>query len=279
MAEQLEVAARKQRELDRLRRDLVAWVGHDLHTPLASMRVIIEALADGVVEDPTTVERYLRTAQHDIRALSLLIDNLFEMAQFDAGGLQLERRPNSITDLISDTLESFSALAAQQEVILEGDVAPGVDPVSIDAQQIGRVLVNLVSNALRHTPAGGTVSVQCSVISNQLPVNSKQSSVTSGQINAGDKLITDDCLLFTDHWLLITVSDTGEGISSADLPHVFDQFYRGEKSRSRATGGSGLGLAIAKAIVEAHGGRISVESTVGEGTRFWFTLPARFSEQ
>jgi signal transduction histidine kinase len=241
MAAQLEAASRKQHELDGLRRDLISWVGHDLRTPLTSIRAIVEALADGVVEDPTTTERYLRTAQRDIRSLSLLIDDLFDMAQLDAGGLQLDMRPNSISDLISDTVESFSELATRRGVTLEGSITPGVDPVPMDAQHIGRVLANLVSNALRHTPAGGTVQVRASAMATGV---------------------------------LAEVIDTGEGISPADLPHVFEQFYRGEKSRSRATGGAGLGLAIAKGIVEAHGGHIEVESTPGQGTRFFFTLPA-----
>jgi signal transduction histidine kinase len=240
MAEQLEAAARKQRELETLRRDLVAWVGHDLRTPLTSIRVLLEALADGVVDDPTTVQRYLQTAQRHIRSLSVLIDDLFEMAELDAGGLGLEQHPNSISDLISDTLKSFSAVAAQQDVTLEGSVEPGIDPVCMDAGKIGRVLANLVSNALHHTPASGTVQISAF-------------GVTEG--------------------VQVEVRDTGEGINPRDLPHIFDQFYRGEKSRSRDTGGSGLGLAIAKGIVEAHGGRVGVESAPGKGTRFFFTLP------
>ena len=241
MASQLEATARKQRELDILKRDLVAWAGHDLRTPLASIRVIVEALADGVVQDAATVQRYLQTAQRDIRSLSQLIDDLFEMAQLDAGGLQLDCCPNSLSDLISDTLESFTAQAERQGIRLEGDCAPGVDPVSMDAQKISRVLANLVGNALRHTPAGGLVSVRA--------------TPTPGGVQ-------------------VQVSDTGEGISADDLPHVFEQFYRGEKSRSRATGGAGLGLAIAKAIVEAHGGRIWAESQAGQGTQFFFTVPS-----
>jgi len=240
MAEQLEAAARKQRELETLRRNLVAWVGHDLRTPLTSIRVLLEALADGVVDDPSTVQRYLHTAQRHIRSLSVLIDDLFEMAELDAGGLELEQLPNSISDLISDTIESFSALAAQQDITLEGNVEPGLDPVSMDAGKIGRVLVNLVSNALQHTPAGGSVRI----------------------------------LAFsTNQGVKVEVRDTGEGINHGDLPHIFDQFYRGEKSRSRDTGGSGLGLAIAKGIVEAHGGRIGAESKPGKETCFFFTLP------
>jgi signal transduction histidine kinase len=240
MAAQLERTEQQQRELDRLRRDLVAWIGHDLRTPLASVRVIVEALADGVVEDPETVARYLGTAQGQIEALSALLDDLVEMAQIDAGGLVLERRPNSICDLISDTLEAFAAVAARQGVVLEGSAPAEADPVVMDVAKIERVLNNLLENALRHTPAGGTVRV----------------TATPGP----------DCVQ-------VEVRDSGEGIPEADLPHVFESFYRGEKSRSRATGGAGLGLAIALGIIEAHGGQIGVESALHQGTRVWFTLP------
>jgi signal transduction histidine kinase len=242
MAARLEVAAEQQRELDELRRNLIAWAGHDLRTPLASIRAIVEALADGVVDDPNTQDRYLHTAQREIQSLSLLIDDLFELAQIEAGGLRLEMGPNSISDLISDTMESFSELAARRGVTLEGSAEPGVDPVLMDAQQIGRVLSNLVGNALRHTPSGGMVRVEARRVAESVQV---------------------------------AVRDTGEGIDGEDLPHIFERFYRGEKSRSRATGGAGLGLAIAKGIVEAHGGQIGVESERGQGASFYFMLPDR----
>jgi signal transduction histidine kinase len=241
MAAQLEEAARKQQELDSLRRNLIAWAGHDLRTPLASIRAIVEALADGVVEDPDTVDRYLHTAQREIRSLSLLIDDLFELAQLEAGGLRLELSSNSISDLISDTMETFSELAARQGVTLEGSAGPGVDPVVMDAQQIGRVLANLLGNALRHTAEKGRVAVRAKRVAEGVQVE---------------------------------IQDTGEGISAEDLPHIFERFYRGEKSRSRATGGAGLGLAIAKGIVEAHGGHIGVESQESQGTSFFFLLPS-----
>jgi signal transduction histidine kinase len=240
MAEQLEMANAKQRELERLRTDLIAWVGHDLQTPLASMRAILEALEDGVVDDPQTVKRYLGTAQRDVRSLSVLIDDLFQMAQLDAGGIPLNRAESSLSDLISDTLESFSELALRQGVKLEGSVDSNVDPVMMDTQRIGRVLNNLIGNALRHTPAERRVNVHAR-------------RTVSG--------------------VEVCVSDTGEGIRAEDLPHVFESFYRGEKSRSRSTGGAGLGLAISRGIVQAHGGEINVESETGRGSRFTFTLP------
>jgi len=240
MAEQLEAADNRQRELERLRADLIAWVGHDLQTPLASMRAILEALENDVVDDPQTVKRYLGTAQRDVRSLSILIDDLFQMAQLDTGGFPLDRAQSSLSDLISDTLESFSELALRQGVKLEGSVDSNVDPVIMDTQRIGRVLNNLIGNAIRHTPAAGRVDVR---------------------------------VMRTSSGVEVCVSDTGEGIRADDLPHIFESFYRGEKSRSRSTGGAGLGLAISRGIVHAHGGRITVQSESGRGSQFMFNLP------
>jgi signal transduction histidine kinase len=239
MAAQLEAMEDRQREMEGLRRDLIAWIGHDLRTPLTSIRAIIEALADGMVDDKETVERYLRTAHRDVCSLSHLIDDLFDIAEMDAGGLRLEIGLNCLADLISDTIESFTEIAIRSGVKLEGRVSPGVDPVRMDAQRVGRVLSNLVANALRYTPRGSSVTVN------------------AHREGSG---------------ILVEVVDTGEGIKAEDLPFVFERFYRGEKSRNRATGGSGLGLAIARGLVEAHGGEIGVNSD-DSGTRFYFTLP------
>jgi signal transduction histidine kinase len=187
------------------------------------------------------VKRYLSTAQRDVMALSALIDDLFQMSQLDAGGFPLHRAKASLSDLVSDTLESFSELAKQQGVMLEGEIGPHVDPVTIDTQAIGRVLNNLISNALRHTPAGGQVRVRAQ------------------RTRAGVE---------------VTVRDTGEGIPPQDLPHIFERFYRGDAARSRNRGaGAGLGLAIARGIVRAHGGDIQVESEAGQGTQFTFHIP------
>jgi len=188
------------------------------------------------------VKRYLLTAQRDVMSLSALIDDLFQMSQLDAGGFPLDRAPASLSDLVSDTLESFSHLAMRHEIKLEGQVDPNVDPVFMDTQAIGRVFNNLISNALRHTPRGGEIKVEARRTGSAVEV---------------------------------TVSDTGEGIRPQDIPHIFERFYRGDASRSRnrGTGGAGLGLAIARGIVRAHGGDIQVESKVGQGTRFTFRIP------
>ncbi len=240
MADQLEAAARKQRELDTLRRDLIAWTSHDLRTPLTSMRVVVEALADSVIDDPDAIQRYLNSIRSDVASLNRLIDDLFELAQLDAGGMTFDKVQVSLSDLISDVLERMRALADQRRVRLDGRVAPQIDPVTIDPSKIERVLANLVGNAIRHTPEGGQVTIDA-------------------QRGHGR--------------LRVSVRDTGEGIPEEDLPRVFERFYRGEKSRARSSGGAGLGLAIAKGIVEAHGGTIEVASQVGAGSTFTLTLP------
>ncbi|MFN8498388.1 MAG: ATP-binding protein [Anaerolineae bacterium] len=240
MSERLAEAAAEREGMAEARRELFAAVSHDLRTPLASIRAMVEALADGVVQDPATVQRYLVTIRGQTESLSALIDDLFELAQLDAGVMRFEMQRASLGDLISDTLESMHVQASSKGVHLSGQVDPAADLVTMAPDKAQRVLYNLVQNAIRHTPPDGSICI----------------SATAD----GD-------------YARVDVADSGEGIAPADLPHVFDSFYRAEKSRSADYGGAGLGLAIARSIVEAHGGRIWVESQVGHGTRFSFTLP------
>jgi len=242
MALQLESADKKQKELETLRRDLVAWAGHDLRTPLSSIRLLVEALSDGVVTDPKEIQNYLSQAKKQVDTLSLLVDDLFQISQLDSGGMPLTLEAASIRDLISDTLESFSSLAAQKGVKLCGSADDGVDPINMDVLWMGRAVNNLVSNAIRYTPANGEINIvaKCS----------------------GDNVI-------------VSISDSGEGILPEDISHVFERFYRGDKSRSRVSGGAGLGLAIAKGVIEAHRGEITVQSELHKGTTFSFLLPKR----
>jgi signal transduction histidine kinase len=243
MAARLEAADREARALDAARRDLVAWASHDLRTPLASLRAMLDALTDGVVADPETTTRYLRQSQAEIVRMNALIDDLFELAQMDAGNLALRYDAGSLADLISDTLEGFSARAQARGLTLHGSVDSQVDPVWMASDKIGRVLRNLIENAIRHTPAGGDIQLGAEV---------------------------------QDGMILVSLKDSGDGIAPEDLPRIFERFYRGEKSRSREgfdSGGAGLGLAIAKGLIESHGGRIWAESAPGRGTVMKFTLP------
>jgi signal transduction histidine kinase len=242
MADALSEAASRQRELEHARRELVAAVSHDLRTPLTAVRAMVEALADGVVSDPQTRDRYLKSAQAQLENLSTLVDDLFEIAQLDAGVLQIELERASLHDLVSDTLSNLQPHAERQGVRLVGEVEPGADLVLMNPPKVQRVLHNLISNALRHTPADGTITLRATT--------------------SGDEV-------------QVTVVDNGEGISPDDLPHVFERTYRGEKSRSRDYGGAGLGLAIVRGLIEAHGGRIWVESQPNAGATFGFTLSKR----
>jgi len=243
MARALDAASEREREMERTRRDLIASVSHDLRTPLASTRALIEAVADGVAEDPQTEKRYLSSARRELAHLSRLVDDLFELARIDAGVLQLTLEEASLHDLISDTISSFQPQANSRGVRLVGEVSGDVDPVLINPPRLQRVLHNLLSNALRHTPADGTVALRAT--------------------SQGDEV-------------RVEVTDTGEGIAPEDLPRVFERSFRAERSRTRpeeeGAPGAGLGLAIARGLIEAHGGTMDAESDPGRGSRFCFTL-------
>lgn len=266
MAEQLAAAADERERQEAARRDLVAAVSHDLRTPLASLRALTEAFADGLVEDAATRTRYLATMKSQIGLLSGLIDDLFELSQLDAGALHLDMQRVAPADLLDSVAEGLRPQAAERRIQLQATVEPGTVPVLAAPQRIERVLANLVTNAIRHTPADGTVALRASVEGyGEAKPPHKDSFLGAGYLLGLPQIPT--CVVFE-------VRDTGEGIPPEDLPHVFERFYRGEKSRSRATGGAGLGLAIARGIVEAHGGRIWLESTPGTGTTVRFTLPS-----
>jgi len=240
MAQQLEASFAKQRELEQARNDLITAVSHDLRTPLASIRAMVESMNDGVVSDPETVRRYLRTTQSEVERLGQLVDDLFELSQMDAGHLQLHVEEVSLDELIAETVDGMAPQAAASRLKLQGSIDSTLPPVVMDPRRVQRVLYNLVQNAIRHTPPDGTIVIRAADIGKEV---------------------------------MVSVVDTGEGIPSEEFPKLFERFHRADKARSRSNGGSGLGLSIAKGIVEAHGGRIWAESTPGEGATFTFTLP------
>lgn len=219
------------------RQNMLADIAHELRNPIGVIQSHLEAMMDGVF--PMDVEQV--TSLHDeTLLLARLVGDLRELALADAGQLTLNRAPTDLRALIERVVNAFQAQANEREITLTASVPENIPPLNIDAQRIEQVLRNLLSNALRYTPANGVVMV------------------TATQ----EKKLA-----------RVQVHDTGAGIAPEGLPHVFERFWRGDKARSRTQGSTGLGLAIAKQLVEAHGGEIGVESEPGKGTTFWFTLP------
>ena len=216
------------------RRELVAWSSHDLRTPLANMQAMLEALEDGLA-DPAD---YLPALREQVGVLTLLVDDLFELARIDAGVLTLELHVAPLATVVDSCLRGVEAEARLRHVTLVGDVDDRVTAV-FAPEKVERVLLNLVTNALRHTPSDGSVAVRVESLANEVQVS---------------------------------VEDTGEGLGDEAQARMFERFWRSDRARS--TRGAGLGLAIARGLVEAQGGRIWAENRPGGGARISFTLPA-----
>ncbi len=237
--ERLAQGRERERALESSRRELVAWVSHDLRTPLAGVRAMAEALEDGVVRDYETVSNYHTQIRREADRLTTMIDDLFELSRIHAGALRLSRRMVGLDDLVAEALASTEPLARAKGVRLQGSAVRGL-PVMVDAGEFGRALRNLVTNAIRHTPSDGLVQVQ-------------------GEVDRGAALVS--------------VADACGGIPNESLPRVFDVAFRGETARTPADdGGAGLGLSIARGIVEAHAGQIAVKNS-GPGCLFVIRLP------
>ena len=222
---------------EQLKRDMIADVAHELRTPLSNIRGYLEAARDGVIKPDADT---FRSLDEEVTLLSRLVDDLQELSLVEAGELKLVCQAENIGDLIKQTVAGVQAQATTKGLSVSIDLADKLLLVNIDSQRISQVLRNLLDNAVAHTAKGGTITV------------------TARQ---------------QDNYLEVAVADTGEGIPAEDLPDIFERFYRVDKSRARATGGSGLGLTIAKRLVEAHGGKIEVQSEPGKGSCFTFTLP------
>ncbi|WP_181767111.1 sensor histidine kinase [Streptomyces albidus (ex Kaewkla and Franco 2022)] len=229
------VASReRERALEASRRELVAWISHDLRSPLAGLRAMAEALEDGIALDPA---RYHRQIRGEVERLSGMVGDLFELSRIQAGSLTLAPTRMSVYDLVSDAIAGADALATERGVLLADDGVEQV-PVEVDGKEMTRVLANLLVNAIHRTPADGTVAV-------------------------GARQVADGVVL--------SVTDGCGGIPADDLPRVFDTGWRGTNART-PPGGAGLGLAIVRGIVEAHRGRAAVRNVPG-GCRFEVTLP------
>jgi len=237
--ERLAQARSRERALEASRRELVAWVSHDLRTPLAGLRAMAEALEDQVVVDPHEVSVYHSQIRREVDRLTLMIDDLFELSRIHAGALRLSKRMVGLEDLVAEVVASAEPVARTKGVRLTGAAVRGM-PVFVDSAEMGRALRNLVTNAIRHTPPEGGVDVLAEV----------QNGLAC-----------------------VTVSDACGGIPPDDLPRVFDVAFRGESARTPGPQeGAGLGLSIARGIVEAHSGQIAVRNA-GPGCQFLIRLP------
>lgn len=234
----LEQARERERALERSRRELVAWVSHDLRTPLAGIKALAEALEDGVADDRATVARYQREIGVEADRLGCLVDDLFELSRAQAGVLRLEFERVSLGDLVSDAIAAATPIASAKGVNLEGRLAAGRLELSASSPEVLRALRNVVENAIRHTPADGTVMIQAGL---------------------------------ADERAYVSVVDDGGGIPEPDLPRVFDVAFRGDVARTPGDG-AGLGLAIARGLIEAHRGEITVQNHNG-GACFTIRLP------
>jgi len=238
MAKAFNTMAAELKQQHTLRRRVMADIAHELRTPLSVLQIDLESIEDGLSEPTPEVVTRLR---EEVALLNRLVEDLRMLSLAEAGELQLEVQPVDVGHIVQTAVDRVRGAAQEKGVSLTSELPDGLPEVAGDAQRLSQVLSNLLSNALRHTPQGGRITVCV-------------------QQMDGEKL-------------QIAVQDSGEGIPAGELPHVFGRFYRTDHARSRDTGGSGLGLAITRSLVEAHGGRIWAESVEGEGSTFTFSLP------
>jgi two-component system, OmpR family, sensor histidine kinase BaeS len=240
MADTIESDVNELRRQEQLRRDLLANIAHDLATPLTAIQGFSEALADGVIVDEEARQETAQLIGREVQRLRRLVSDVRDMTSLDSGRARLELAPLDLQALVDETLAVIGPECEQGGITLRNEIDPQTAPVLADSDRITQVLLNLLDNARRHTPEGGGITVSAHPLGKMLRV---------------------------------CVSDSGTGIDAADLPYIFERFYRVDRARTASAGGSGLGLSIVKAIITAHGGTISAESSAGQGTRIYFSLP------
>ncbi len=228
----------KQVQTDAVRRDFISNVSHELRTPLAGIKALTETLRDGAIDDPPAAHRFLERIETEVDSLSLMVSELLELSRIESGRVPLELNPTRPIDVIQPAFDRLNMQAERAGLLLSINCPDDLPQMTADAFRLQQVIVNLIHNAIKFTPEGGKVMVSAVV---------------------------------EDQYIKFSVSDTGKGISSSDLPRIFERFYKVDRSRSSS--GTGLGLAIARHTVEAHNGKIWAESTVGKGSTFSFNIP------
>jgi two-component system, OmpR family, phosphate regulon sensor histidine kinase PhoR len=225
------------RRLERVRRDFVANISHELRTPLASIRLLVETLLAGAPDEPEVADHMLKQVIGEVEALTQLAEELLDLSMIESGQMPMQVRAADARDVIDEQLRHFAPQAQQKQIALQ-NVAPSGLHAEIDRKLIGRVLSNLIHNAIKFTPRNGQITIGAEATAEKITVS---------------------------------VSDTGAGIPPEDLPRIFERFYKVDRARGKS--GTGLGLAIARHVVEAHGGKIWAESKPGQGAVFYFTVP------
>ncbi|MGC8837314.1 MAG: ATP-binding protein [Anaerolineae bacterium] len=232
------------RRLEAVRRDFVANISHELRTPLASLKALVETLREAVLDDPPAAQHFLDRAEAEVDALTQMVEELLALSRLESGRAVLKTRPVDVAEVLISSAERLRPQAERAGLDMAFEVPPDLPPVQADPEQVGQVVINLVHNAIKFTPAGGHIRI--------------------GARRVGDEV-------------QVSVEDTGIGIPAEDLDRIFERFYKVDRARSG--GGTGLGLAIAKHIVQAHGGRIWARSVEGRGSTFSFTLPVAAARQ
>ncbi len=298
MAEKIESDVTELHQQDQMRRDLVANIAHDLATPLTAIQGFSEALADDVITDPQERQETAQLIGREVQRLRRLVSDMQQMTSFESGRLQLDKEPLDLHVLVDEVLEVIRVECEQAGISLHNEIAPTTPAVLADSDRTTQVLLNLLDNARRYTPAGGSITIGARIKDVDLQSGHPQSEhqqeagIHTGKPQSQHQQVGDvhpwrahgtplhfgnvEAPAHTDtrtRWLAVWVSDTGTGINARDLPSIFDRFFRSDRARSGTSGGSGLGLAIVKAIITAHGGTIWAESTPGKGTCITFTLP------
>lgn len=231
------------RHLETVRRDFVANVSHELHTPLTSIRAIAETLQDGALHDPDVADRFIGIILSEVDRLTRILSDLLVLSRAESH--PVNREPFDLAEMIVEVVDRFQKQAERSQVTLLCSLQSAL-PVLADRDQMEQVLVNLVDNAIKYNREGGSVQVKAAIEADTV---------------------------------VVCIQDTGIGILSQDLPRIWERFYRADKARSRRSGGTGLGLSIVKHIVEAYGGTVSVESEYGRGSTFTFRMPLRSTSQ
>ena len=228
----------RQVQTDAIRRDFISNVSHELRTPLAGIKALTETLQNGAIDDPPAAHRFLERIETEVDSLNLLVSELLELSRIESGRVPLELKPTRPIDVLQPAFERLYMQAERSGITFTMDCAEDLPKIIADGLRLQQVIVNLIHNAIKFTTSGGKVIVSASL---------------------------------SEKNIQFSVTDTGRGISSADLPRIFERFYKVDRSRSSS--GTGLGLAIARHMVEAHDGKIWAESSIGKGSSFFFTIP------